>query len=82
VGRWGYSNQQLRKTELASKTAEINHTPLSKELGLDAEHGERIDKDERVCELRIVCRYLFNRVESRKNVGPFWRSDSAANFVT
>jgi hypothetical protein len=82
VGSWIFSNQQLRKTELASKTAEINHTPLGKELGLDAEHGERIDKNKGVCELRIICRYLFDCVDSRKNVGPFWRSDSAANFVT
>jgi hypothetical protein len=29
-------NQQLRETELASKTAEINHAPLCEELGLDA----------------------------------------------
>jgi len=43
-----FSNQQLRKTELASKTAEINHTPLGKELGLDEEHGLRIDKARRV----------------------------------
>jgi hypothetical protein len=56
VGSWGCSNQQLRKTELASKTAEINHTPLGKELGLDEEHGLRIDKARRVCELRIICR--------------------------
>jgi len=32
-------NQQLRTTELASETAEINHTPLCEELEPDAKHG-------------------------------------------
>ncbi len=34
-------NQQLRKTELTGKTAEINHTPLGKELVSNAEHGAK-----------------------------------------
>jgi len=33
MGSWTVKNQQLRKTELASKAAEINHTPLCEELG-------------------------------------------------
>jgi len=37
-------NQQLRKTELTGKTAEINYTPLGKELVSNAEHGQRIKK--------------------------------------
>jgi hypothetical protein len=43
LGSWISLNQQLRQTELTSKTAEINHTPLGKELGLNAEHGARIN---------------------------------------
>jgi len=33
--------QQLGKTELTSKTAEINHAPLGKELVFYAEHGRK-----------------------------------------
>jgi len=36
-------NQQLRKTKLASKAAEINHTPLCEELELDAKHEQRLN---------------------------------------
>jgi hypothetical protein len=43
LGSWISLNQQLRQTELTSKTAEINHTPLGEELGLDAEHGQRLN---------------------------------------
>jgi len=32
-------NQQLRTTELASETAEINYTPLCEELEPDDKHG-------------------------------------------
>jgi len=43
MGSWTVKNQQLRKTELASKTAEINHAPLCEKLGLDAKHGQRLN---------------------------------------
>jgi hypothetical protein len=43
MGSWTVKNQQLRKTELASETAEINHTPLCEELGLDAKHEQRLN---------------------------------------
>jgi hypothetical protein len=43
MGSWIVKNQQLRKTELASKTAEINHAPLCEKLGLNAKHGQRLN---------------------------------------
>jgi len=43
LGSWIFLNQQLRQTELTSETAEINHAPLCEELGLDAEHDQRLN---------------------------------------
>jgi hypothetical protein len=41
----GYGiNQQLRKTKLTGKTAEIDYAPLGKELVRYKEHGQRIKK--------------------------------------
>jgi hypothetical protein len=34
-------NQQLRTTELASETAEINHTPLCEELEPNTKHERK-----------------------------------------
>jgi len=58
MGSWTVKNQQLRKTELASETAEINHAPLCEKLGLYAEHGERLNRKAQKRELRIICNYL------------------------
>jgi hypothetical protein len=50
VDSW-IKNQQLRTTELASETAEINHAPLCEVLVPNAKHGRKnkwIMKQERV----------------------------------
>jgi hypothetical protein len=49
-----FLNQQLRKTELTSETAEINHTPLCEELRLDAEHEVRLNADCNQRELQVL----------------------------
>jgi hypothetical protein len=52
----GYGiNQQLRNTKLTSKTAEINHAPLGKELVSHKEHGA---KNKEAQQMMRVANYL------------------------
>jgi hypothetical protein len=48
-------DQQLRTTELASETAEINHAPFCEELEPDAKHGR---KNKRNPVMKRVANYL------------------------
>ncbi len=48
-------NQQLRNTKLTSKSAEINHAPLGKELVRNKEH---VAKNKEAQQMMRVANYL------------------------
>jgi hypothetical protein len=66
-------NQQLRNTELTGKTAEINHTPLGKELVRYKEHGAKNKQAQQI--MRVA-----NNLQEKSYLIPFKVAKTSARF--